>query len=209
IVEPPPTADVGELFTDEPIDEPFTDEPIDVLTAPPASAEEPTIPVATADAEAIPEPAGEVQELEMTGIVPDGAQTARISIHVNGDEICCAEADLTLYELGYLEDDPEGTTVAFTNLFASEGDWASTGDGGIVITGSDLDDALMLRVFAAEDESVGIDAPFFEVHGATTFHATLRLRVAPWSGGSSLALVRFFADGTEVGMTSMELPAFE
>lgn len=207
----PPTNE-GDLFTFEPEPTDIFEEP---LTPPPDSPEPPTVApddsqlpgetiLETQSPDDFPPPTGTVQQVDLVGEVPLDAQTARLSVRVGSSE-APGPVDVTVYQLGYTEGDPEEIREVWVQLFASEGDWASDGDTGIVVTNSDLGDGFMVRLFGDPGDTGGFLAPTFAVDAGQPFRAWGQVRVSPDTLGGAELMISFFDGDTVVDVQSVPL----
>jgi hypothetical protein len=140
---------------------------------------------------------GAYQVLEVAGTVPAGATHAVVGIRVNQEGAGPADADLTVYEVGYAEG-AGGTNLVADPTFAQGLDrWDWWGDGTVTTPDSDRGSGRMLRVVAPATRSLGINSGGFPVTAGADFRAWIAVRV-PSSSADAAYVAPIFLAADEV-----------
>lgn len=130
---------------------------------------------------------GAYQVLEIAGQVPAGATRAVMGIRVNQEGAGPADADLTVYEVGYATG-AGGPNLVTDPSFAQGLDrWGWWGDGAATTPESDRGAGRMLRIVAPADRSLGINSAEFAVTPGATYRAWIAVRVPDASAGAAYA----------------------
>jgi hypothetical protein len=129
--------------------------------------------------------------------VPDDADHALVAFRVNSEGAGPGHTDMNVYEIMLGEDG--GPNRLSNPRFARQLEgWFASGAGRATTPPSDRGDGRMLRLRAAQEETLVIDTPDFAVTPGASYLLSVTAAIPVESADSGYITVIFLTDGSEV-----------
>ncbi len=141
----------------------------------------------------------------ITGIVPDGVDTALVAMRGNVEDAGVGVVDAQVFEVIYREGGSDENKVPNPTFTSGLTSWGAYGDNPGRVTTSNSGESRMI-LEASPDQDIWVDGDQFAVVAGQEFEYTVTYSVAQEAGGNSLTTLIFLGGSERMNVRHLPTP---